>query len=298
MSHRQSLLRLLPVLGLALSTLPTIAEARAATATRARSNLVKDAGAKDAVALRALTQRLPRTIVTKVDCAQVPGICEVQAGANLFYIDPSARYLIVGRIYDMETHQDLTAARLLAINPDMLVGAAATAKAQEADSAGLAPSHPQSASAPASVPAQKVSLASLPANGAIEWGSGNTGAPKVTVFSDFHCGYCRALHQTLKAMGARVTERPISILGTRPISDAVICAEDKAAAVERAYGDQEIAQKDRGGRACDTGGLDANEAFARAHGFTGTPVLVREDGAVLLGFRPREFLENWLKGGA
>jgi thiol:disulfide interchange protein DsbC len=102
--------------------------------------------AKDAVALRALTQRLPRTAVTKVDCAQVPGICEVQAGANLFYIDPSARYLIVGRIYDMETHQDLTAARLLAINPDMLVGAAA--KAPEADSAGRAPSHPQSASGP------------------------------------------------------------------------------------------------------------------------------------------------------
>jgi thiol:disulfide interchange protein DsbC len=125
--------------------------------------------AKDAVALRALTQRLPRTAVTKVDCAQVPGICEVQAGANLFYIDPSARYLIVGRIYDMETHQDLTAARLLAINPDMLVGAAA--KAPEADSAGRAPSHPQSASgAAASTPAQKVSLASLPANGAIEWG--------------------------------------------------------------------------------------------------------------------------------
>jgi thiol:disulfide interchange protein DsbC len=100
--------------------LPTIAEARAATATRARPAL-----AKDAAAMRALTQRLPRTAVTKVDCAQVPGICEVQAGANLFYIDPSARYLIVGRIYDMETHQDLTAARLLAINPDMLVGAAA-----------------------------------------------------------------------------------------------------------------------------------------------------------------------------
>lgn len=297
MSHHQSLLRMLPVLGLALSTLPTIAEARAATATRARSNLVKDAGAKDVVALRALTQRLPRTAITKVNCAQVPGICEVQAGTNLFYIDPSARYLIVGRIYDMERHQDLTAARLLAINPDMLVGAAATAKAQEADSAGFAPPHSQSASAPASSPAQKVSLASLPTNGAIEWG-GAANAPKVTVFSDFHCGYCRALHQTLKAMGARVTERPISILGTRAISESVICAEDKASAMERAYGDQDIARKDQGARACDTGGLDANEAFARAHGFTGTPVLVREDGAVLLGFRPREFLESWLKGGA
>ena len=243
--------------------------------------------------MRALTQRLPRTAVTKVDCGEIPGICEVQAGTNLFYIDPSARYLIVGRIYDMETHQDLTAARLLAINPDMLVGAAASAKAQETDSAGLAPSRPQSAAAPASAPAQKVSLASLPANGAIEWGNGNASAPKVTVFSDFHCGYCRALHQTLKAIGVRVTERPISILGTRAISEAVICSEDKAAAVERAYGDQEVAK-----RACDTSGLDANEAFARAHGFTGTPVLVREDGAVLLGFRPREFLESWLKGGA
>ncbi|MFD2780353.1 DsbC family protein [Novosphingobium pokkalii] len=276
------------MLGLVLSTLPTIAEARAATATRARPALTRDAAA-----MRALTQRLPRTAVTKVDCGQIPGICEVQAGTNLFYIDPSARYLIVGRIYDMETHQDLTAARLLAINPDMLVGAAASAKAQETDSAGLAPSRPQSASgaAAAPAPAQKVSLASLPANGAIEWGSGNASAPKVTVFSDFHCGYCRALHQTLKAMGVRVTERPISILGTRAISEAVICSEDKAAAVERAYGDQEVAK-----RACDTSGLDANEAFARAHGFTGTPVLVREDGAVLLGFRPREFLESWLKG--
>ncbi|RVU04762.1 DsbC family protein [Novosphingobium umbonatum] len=276
------------MLGLVLSTLPTIAEARAATATRARPAL-----ARDAAAMRALTQRLPRTAVTKVDCGQIPGICEVQAGTNLFYIDPSARYLIVGRIYDMETHQDLTAARLLAINPDMLVGAAASAKAQETDSAGLAPSRPQSTAAPASAPAQKVSLASLPANGAIEWGSGNANAPKVTVFSDFHCGYCRALHQTLKAIGVRVTERPISILGTRAISEAVICAEDKAAAMEWAYGDQEVAK-----RACDTSGLDANEAFARAHGFTGTPVLVREDGAVLLGFRPREFLESWLKGGA
>ena len=288
MTNAKSVLRLLPILGLALGCLPSLADARAAAAVRPRP-----AAYRDASAMRALAQRLPRTAVTKVDCAQVPGICEVQAGTNLFYVDPSARYLIVGRIYDLQTHQDLTAARLLAINPDMLVGAAASAKAQETDSAGLAPSHPQSASAPASAPAQKVSLASLPANGAIEWGVGNPNSPRVTVFSDFHCGYCRALHQTLKSMGVHVTERPISILGTRAISEGVICAEDKPAAVESAYGDQEVTK-----RACDTSGLDANEAFARAHGFTGTPVLVRGDGAVLLGFRPREFLESWLKGGA
>jgi thiol:disulfide interchange protein DsbC len=294
-TNPKSVLRLLPILGLALGCLPSLADARAAAAVRPRP-----AAYRDASAMRALAQRLPRTAVTKVDCSQVPGICEVQAGTNLFYIDPSARYLIVGRIYDLQTHQDLTAARLLAINPDMLVGSAASARAQEADSAGLAATPQRGPSAQASAPAQKVSLAGLPTTGAIEWGGTGPGQnqpvlnQKVTVFSDFHCGYCRALHQTLKSMGVHVTERPISILGTRAISEAVICAEDKPAAIERAYGDQEVV----GSHACDTSGLDANEAFARTHGFTGTPVLVRGDGAVLLGFRPREFLENWLKGGA
>lgn len=294
MTNAKSVLRLLPILGLALGCLPSLADAKAAAVVRPRPVAYKDASA-----MRALARRLPRTAVTKVDCGQVPGICEVQAGTNLFYIDPSARYLMVGRIYDLQTHQDLTAARLLAINPDMLVGSAASARAQEADSAGLAATPQRGTSAPPSAPAQKVSLAGLPTTGAIEWGG--TGSAqnqpvqnqKVTVFSDFHCGYCRALHQTLKSMGVHVTERPISILGTRAISEAVICAEDKPAAVESAYGDQEVTK-----RACDTSGLDANEAFARTHGFTGTPVLVRGDGAVLLGFRPREFLENWLKGGA
>lgn len=242
----------------------------------------------------AIAARLPRTQVSKVDCAKIPGICEVQAGNNIFYVDPSARYLIVGRVYDMETRQDITAARLLEINPDLLLGGAASVHST-AEEAGYAPQAHAAAptSAPVAIP-QKVSLAGLPASGAIEWGgSGNAHVPGVTVFSDFHCGYCRMLHQTLKAMGAHVTERPISVLGTRAISDAVICADDRPAAVEKAYSDQALPK-----RACDTSGLDANERFAAEHGFTGTPVIVRGDGAVVLGLRPREFLEAWLKGGA
>ena len=46
---------------------------------------------------------------------------------------------------------------------------------------------------------------------------------------------------------------------------------------------------------CDTSGLDANEAFARKHGLSGTPVIVRSDGAMLEGYRPKAFLETWLK---
>ena len=44
--------------------------------------------------------------------------------------------------------------------------------------------------------------------------------------------------------------------------------------------------------------LDAAHAFAKKHGFTGTPVLVRADGAVLEGYRPRAALIAWLKGDA
>jgi thiol:disulfide interchange protein DsbC len=235
-----------------------------------------------------LSARLPRTPVTKVDCGKIAGLCEVQAGSNIFYVDPSARFLIVGRVYDMATRQDLTAARLLEINPDELLGGAASAQSSNHGAALGGEARTSTASPDAA--SQKVSLAELPASGAIEWGG--TGR-KVTVFSDFHCGYCRLLHQALKDMGVRVAERPISVLGTRAISDAVVCADNPAAAVEKAYSDQDISK-----RACDTSGLDANERFAREHGFSGTPVIVRDDGAVVLGFRPRAFLEAWLKGGA
>ena len=73
----------------------------------------------------ALKERLPRTQVSRVDCGRVDGLCEVTAGSQLFYVDRSGRYLMIGRMYDMQTRQDLTAVRLLEVNPDLLVGGAA-----------------------------------------------------------------------------------------------------------------------------------------------------------------------------
>ena len=61
----------------------------------------------------ALKDRLPKTKVSSVDCSKVDGLCEVVAGENLFYVDRTARFLVIGRVYDMQTRQDLTAARLL-----------------------------------------------------------------------------------------------------------------------------------------------------------------------------------------
>ena len=235
---------------------------------------------------KALAERLPKTEITAVDCARIDGVCEVQAKQNLFYVDEGARYLIIGRVYDMETKQDLTAARLLEMNPDMLVGGGGAAPNTDQHT-------PKKGAKASQIDAQvdPAALAALPKIGAVTMGRGSR---TLTVFSDFRCGYCKRLHETLETLEVKVVERPISVLGTRPISEAVICSPDKKRAVNEAYDGGSITT----GGDCDTSGLDANEAFARKHGFTGTPVIVREDGAVVHGYRPREFLENWIKGNA
>lgn len=232
----------------------------------------------------ALKLRLPKTPIDEIRCAGFGDLCEVTSKTTLFYVDRTAKYLVIGRLYDMEARTDLTAARLLALNPDLL--AAGGAKRASSDDGP----------APKATP-RKVPLAGLPANGAIQWGP--TQGPKVVVFSDFHCSYCKKLEAELRALGARVEERPISIFGkdSRALAERVLCSSDPARAVARAYADDEIPASAH----CDTSGLDANEVFAKAHGFNGTPVIVRpSDGTVLEGYRPaatlRAFLTTPTKG--
>lgn len=273
----------------AVMALAAIGSIFGSVATPAYAGQNSDQKAVAEAVQKALLSRLPRTKVNKVDCSVVPGICEIQAGTNIFYIDTTARYLLVGRLYDLQTRQDLTAASLLAVNPDRILSGAPSVSEASGDDAGLAPrkAPAQQPGAVAAATNEKVSLAGLSMAGAMVWGGGGE---TVTIFSDFHCGYCRLLHQALKELGVRVVERPISILGTRSISDAVICSSDKAVAIDKAYAQESVTAKP-----CDTSGLDVNEKFARDHGFDGTPVIVRSDGAVLRGYRPKEFLAAWLK---
>lgn len=234
-----------------------------------------------------LKERLPRTQVSRVNCQVVDGVCEVTAGSQLFYVDKTARYLMIGRVYDMQTRQDLTAVRLLEVNPDLLAGGAAGSR-REAE-AVEAPRRGMNTAAAQAAP-RTMSLAALPEAGGIVWG--NPSGQTVTVFSDFRCGYCRALSGVLEGLNVRVIERPISVLGSRDLANQVFCARDRRRAVKAAYAGAPIADT----RACDTSPLDANERFARENGIAGTPVIVRSDGAVIEGFRPKEFLITWLKG--
>jgi thiol:disulfide interchange protein DsbC len=228
----------------------------------------------------ALKLRLPKTPIDAIDCKNLGGLCEVASKTTLFYVDARARYLVIGRIYDMEARQDLTAARLLALNPDLLAAGAAHRPGADDEVRPTRPAAPTT-----------VSLAGLPDSGAIHWGPAS--GPRVTVFSDFHCGYCKRLSAELQAIGARVEERPISIFGaeSRKDSERVICAARPEAALHAAYAGLALASP----KPCDTRGLDANEAFAHTHHFTGTPVIVRpSDGAVIEGYRDAAALRAFL----
>ena len=239
----------------------------------------------DKSVLAQLKQRLPKTQVSRINCQIVSGVCEVTAGSQIFYIDQGARYLMIGRIFDLETRQDLTAARLVDVNPDLLIGGAAGSRREaETSQAQLRGQN----SAMGRGMAKPLSLASLSEAGAIIWG--NPAGKTVTVFSDFSCGYCKALTVTLEQLDVRVMERPISILGSRAIANQVFCARDRRKALKAAYSGQNIPET----RNCDTSALDANERFARDNGISGTPVLVRSDGAVIEGYRPKEYIAKWL----
>ena len=111
----------------------------------------------------ALKLRLPKTPIDAINCEGLGGLCEVASKSTLFYVDARAKYLVIGRVYDMEARQDLTAARLLALNPDLLAAGAARRGGGEDEAA-----QPQARSAP-----RQVSLVGLPANGAITWGPVN-----------------------------------------------------------------------------------------------------------------------------
>lgn len=255
------------------------------------------AGTDEAKVAGLLKARLPKTAITKADCSKIEGLCEITAGSNLFYVNHGARYLIIGRVYDMETRQDLTAARLLEINPDMLVGGAAKANAAAAggpEESGGEVTTPAAGASRVSLPARPatLNLTGLPADGAIVWGN-RAAKQSVTIFTDFRCGYCRALTNVLRGMDVKVIERPISVLGSRDIADRVYCSKNQEEALHAAYAGEPF----KAPAACDTKGLDANERFAQQHGLNATPVIVRSDGALLEGYRPKEFLEAWLKGG-
>jgi thiol:disulfide interchange protein DsbC len=209
---------------------------------------------------QAVRQALPSTRIDAITPAPIPGLMEVVAGENLFYTDPTGRWLVVGHLYDLKTARDLTAER----------------KAQLV----------------------RLDWQALPLEAAVHYGEGPArlavfADPGCSWCRRLH----QALRQT---EGIEVWEIlfPVPALhpASRDQSVAVLCDDHPAVALDRVMAGKikttEPPPADCIARAGEH--IDQAMAFGRKHGIQGTPTLVAPDGRVHHGYLPIERLRDWL----
>jgi len=217
----------------------------------------------------ALKQNLPNTQITSLEKTPIKGLYQMVTGKNLVYVDQTGRYSLIGTLYDMKIHADLTAKKLADL--------------------GHAPVDQKAVQ----VPSQSIPWDKLPHELAIVE---NKGAKyKLAIFADINCPYCRRMADIVKALPDVETHTFLISLWQRSFTPtkAILCATDKVAALHAAYKNQNPPTK-----VCESDALDRLNAFAAQHSISGTPFLIRSDGATSAGARSKEFLLDWLKEAA
>lgn len=214
---------------------------------------------------QAIGEAFPNTEFDRVDCDGFGPLCQVVAGQTVFYVDPQARHAFIGRLYDLGSRTDLTAATLARLAPTETTRAPIDNGEQGA-----------------------FGWDDLPLEAAI---IRHPGAPrKVAVFSDLNCGYCERLNAELKAAtDIEVHEFLLGQIGLAEASRAIGCAADPAAAMNAYY-----ATRATPGANCDRDIVAPARAAAARFGVRGTPSFVRADGAVLSGFTDLPTLRAWI----
>lgn len=258
-------------------------------ASASAASPVVAADTASAAALTLVKQQLPKTEIQAINCNQPMGLCEIRAGQNIYYTDKAGKFLVIGHLYDLDKKVNLTEASMRNEHPTPESSDGVPVE-RIAGRTNLRVAKAVPASFDQTPRKQRLDVAKFPYGGAIVWGK-STGVP-VYVFSDFGCGYCRALSQELRKMNVKVYEFPISILGSRQLSEGVFCAKNKVAALHDAYAGLSVVSPK-----CNTNGLDQNEQFARQNDLAETPIIVRRDGEVTRGMKPRKELADWLNGG-
>ncbi|HXY53843.1 MAG TPA: DsbC family protein [Nitrospirota bacterium] len=143
--------------------------------------------------------------------------------------------------------------------------------------------------------AVKVNFSKVPLKDAIVMGP-KTAKRRVVVFTDPDCPFCKKLHEEIKQVLAMRNDVAFYIMPfPLPMHkdaykkvQAILC-EKSLALLDDAFAGKALTEP-----ACPNELVEKNIALARELGFNGTPVLVRDDGTVLSGYRPAEQLSEWI----
>lgn len=184
------------------------------------------------------------------------GILQVQIEGDIVYATDDGRYLLQGRVIDMETREDLTE----------------TAKAE----------------------LRKELLAGMDVSRQIEFVPEQT-TYDLTVFTDIDCGYCRKLHSQMaeyneQGIAIHYMAFPRAGIGSASYDKfvSVWCADDQQAALTDAK-----AGSDPEPKQCENP-IAEQYQLGIALGVTGTPAIMTTDGQLIPGYVPPATLRERL----
>lgn len=193
----------------------------------------------------------------------VDNLYEVAFGMRVVYLTGDGRFLLQGKLIDLETRTEITDNRLAELK------LAALSKIDESRMIVYGP---------------------------------DDAKHTVTVFTDIDCGFCRKLHSEMdqyikNGIRIRYLFYPRAGLGSESYDKAVSvwCADDRKAALTTAKAGGSIPAK-----TCDNP-VAEHHALGQSMRISGTPALILEDGETLPGYVPadklREALDKRATGG-
>jgi thiol:disulfide interchange protein DsbC len=195
--------------------------------------------------------------ISSISASPIPGVYEVMVGTQLFYVSADGKYLMTGKLFDIETRTDLTTPKLSKV------------KAEAIESIG-----------------EENMVIFSPKDYKYT----------ITVFTDIDCGYCRKLHSEIdqyNARGIRVRYLmfPRAGVGSPSYQKAVNmwCSEDRNQALTRSKAGETLEEKQ-----CKNPVAD-EYALGQMVGVTGTPAIFLADGELVPGYVPADRMESILK---
>ncbi|WP_078120867.1 DsbC family protein [Thiosocius teredinicola] len=199
---------------------------------------------------------LPGLVPDEIRETPLDNIYELTFGARLAYITGDGRYLMQGKIIDIEQRVEITEKRLTEL--------------------------------------KKAALSNISEDQMIIYGPEDA-KHTVTVFTDIDCGFCRRLHSEMASYndaGIRIRYLfyPRAGIGSDSYNKAVSvwCADDRKAAMNAAKAGQEIEAK-----TCDNP-VSTHHALGQSMRIQGTPALMLESGELVPGYVPADKLRRAL----
>jgi thiol:disulfide interchange protein DsbC len=220
--------------------------------------LLQVAWAQEDVIRKNLPARLPQfKQIDEVRKSEIPGLYEVRVdGAEIYYTDAKADFLIEGSLIDTRSKRNLTEERVEKLTA--------------------------------------IKFDSLPLKDAFTVVRGN-GERKMAVFEDPNCGYCKRFERDLqKVDNVTIYMFLYPILGADSVekSKAIWCAKDRGTVwLDWMLRDQPTTSTAGG---CDATALSRNVELGRKYKINGTPTLLFTNGSRLPGAVDAKKVEQML----